>query len=84
MYNKYYLFSTLIAHTLFADAGAKIFVWLGKELEEKLPDESVIGKVASAYLKQDKSGRQLESEHVIHVKQGAESADFKSYFKSWN
>lgn len=66
------------------DAGSKIFVWLGKELEDKLPDESVIGKIASAYLKQDKSGRQLESEHVVHVKQGAEDADFKSYFKSWN
>jgi len=58
-------------------------VWLGSELKEKLADESLIGKIARVYLKQDKSGRSIESEQIIYVKQGNEDEGFKSYFKSW-
>lgn len=66
------------------DAGDKIFVWLGTQLQEKLNDQSLIGKIGKLYLKQDKSGRDIESEQIIYVKQGSEEDDFKAYFNSWN
>ncbi|KAI2804260.1 hypothetical protein BLOT_003239 [Blomia tropicalis] len=71
-------------NVMILDVGEKLFVWLGSQLQEKLADESKVGKIAEFYLKKDKSGRQLEPAKIIYVKQGSENDEFKSYFKSWN
>lgn len=71
-------------NAMILDVGEKIFLWLGSQLQEKLADESLIDKIVRLYLKQDKSGRNIESEQIIHVKQGSEEDEFKSFFKAWN
>jgi len=71
-------------NVMILDAGSKIFVWVGNQLQEKLADESLVDKIVKLYLKQDKSGKTLTPEQIIRVKQGDEDDEFKSYFKSWN
>lgn len=62
------------------DAVDKVFVWIGKELQDKLADEDKLKLLAQFYLKFDKSGRNLTLDDFRFERQGEESVEFNAYF----
>lgn len=69
------------------DAVDRIFVWFGRDMQkvekrlEGLYADYIALSYAQLYLKQDQSGRQINSNQIELVKQDKESKEFLEYFR---